>query len=310
MAEASHDPRATILRRVLDGSLPVDAAEQQLRASPRRGDPAVVTLVAGDVRAALTRCLDGSWTPSQLEAWADFIEMRDDVEIPASEQYGLREMLFEIASPPLFEALTPRRVQSLLDRLDELEATFVVTAIGRPWFADRIRAGADWSIVAQHLQQRQLGDAFTWLPPDRTTLVDALDHDVPGVAGLRELAARGLVGLMPGVEAGSVGAVVLEDITGVSGPDGIVPWPADYSAAVGGAALHAADSRDPAAVRDAIACVLAPNESFGVITRLPRPQRFRGWRTERELAAIIATASHAVTFAWDGAGIVVAELGD
>lgn len=32
--------------------------------------------------------------------------------------------------------------------------------------------------------------------------------------------------------------------------------------------------------------------------------------TESELAAVVAKASHAVTFAWDGAGIVVARLDD
>lgn len=111
--------RSATLLRLLEGDLRVEEADEQLDASSGSGaGKQPVGLTSAHLRAALTRYLTGRWSAEQLEAWADFVEMRDDIDIPASEHRGLRELLFELASPALFGELTSARARLLLDELD------------------------------------------------------------------------------------------------------------------------------------------------------------------------------------------------
>lgn len=115
-----HSERDMVLRQVLDGALDVGDAALRLDGFELDVEVPLVVASVGDVRASLLRYLDGEWAPSQLEAWADFIEWRDDIGMPEAADRGLREVVFEVASSALFGELTPERVRSLLDELEQM----------------------------------------------------------------------------------------------------------------------------------------------------------------------------------------------
>jgi|SRR6266566_752680 len=72
-------------------------------------DEPLVTLDASCVRSVLQRFLSGHLTVGDVEAWADAIECRDDVDYSS-----FRDIIHELANPLLTRALTPMTAQELL----------------------------------------------------------------------------------------------------------------------------------------------------------------------------------------------------
>ena len=75
-------------------------------------DEPLVTLDASSVRSVLQRYLSGSLTAADVEAWADAIECRDDIEAS-----GFRDVIFELASPSITRQLSPSVAQDLLAQI-------------------------------------------------------------------------------------------------------------------------------------------------------------------------------------------------
>lgn len=71
-------------------------------------DEPLVTLDASSVRSVLQRYLSGSLTAGDVEAWAEAIECRDDVDCSR-----FRDVIHELANPLLTRALTPATAQEL-----------------------------------------------------------------------------------------------------------------------------------------------------------------------------------------------------
>jgi hypothetical protein len=64
-------------------------------------DEALVVLTRGDARAMLERHLQGELTGDDLSDWADQVEARDDIGFEAGHADALRELIFELANPPI-----------------------------------------------------------------------------------------------------------------------------------------------------------------------------------------------------------------
>lgn len=69
----------------------------------------LVTLDASTVRSVLQYYLSGRFTAGDVEAWADAIEGRDDVDYSRFD-----DIIHELANPVLTRALTPATAQELL----------------------------------------------------------------------------------------------------------------------------------------------------------------------------------------------------
>jgi hypothetical protein len=69
----------------------------------------LVTLDASAVRSVLQQYLSGTLTAGDVEAWADAIECRDDVDYSS-----FHDIIHELDNPSLTRALTPTTAQELL----------------------------------------------------------------------------------------------------------------------------------------------------------------------------------------------------
>ncbi|HVS54525.1 MAG TPA: hypothetical protein VHD62_19370 [Opitutaceae bacterium] len=65
------------------------------------------------VRQLIEKYLAGACSAEEVEAWANLVEGRDDIDVSPS----LREMLFELANPAITQKLSPDRARSLLSKL-------------------------------------------------------------------------------------------------------------------------------------------------------------------------------------------------
>ena len=72
-------------------------------------DEPLATLDAASVRGVLQQFLSGRLTAGDVEAWADAIECRDDIDCSR-----FRDIIHELANPLLTPALTPATAQELL----------------------------------------------------------------------------------------------------------------------------------------------------------------------------------------------------
>lgn len=62
--------------------------------------------------------LDGRFSASELEEWADAVEARDDIDFETRE---VIDLIAEISTPELDGSLTAQRCQELLDHIDSLD---------------------------------------------------------------------------------------------------------------------------------------------------------------------------------------------
>ncbi len=79
------------------------------------GTPAVLDKRA--LKNVLSRYLMGQLTYDDVHFWADFFELREDVDTPAEEESVVSEILHELANPDLLGVLTPRRAEMLVSLL-------------------------------------------------------------------------------------------------------------------------------------------------------------------------------------------------
>jgi hypothetical protein len=108
--------RREILVDLVTLSAPVAELRQELSGWPWDSEP-LVTLTVGHAIGALERCLRGDISLGELQAWADAIEMRDDIDLGPSCRDDLRQLESELSTPELFRPVTTDVVRSWLDRL-------------------------------------------------------------------------------------------------------------------------------------------------------------------------------------------------
>ncbi len=109
--------REELLRNLVSGSRPVADLSKELATFGWDSEVELVTVCCSDVRKMLEDYIAGRRSGSDVRAWAEAIEGRDDVGLAAADEEVLRDTIFELANPELSHALTPLLAQQLLRRL-------------------------------------------------------------------------------------------------------------------------------------------------------------------------------------------------
>lgn len=100
------DRRRHLLRQLIELSTPLPDTLSGL-ADFRLDSEPLVELSVLDMINILERYLGGELTPEQLEAWADAVEGRDDIDLEPRAEEQLKQLLFEISTPEINFEITP-----------------------------------------------------------------------------------------------------------------------------------------------------------------------------------------------------------
>ncbi len=100
---------------LLDFSASLTVLRQQLAAYPFDYTGEAVPLLRSHFDAVLRRYLLGDLTASDVEAWAEAIELREDVDYDDERDPFVHQMLFWLANPLINGALTPDTARDALN---------------------------------------------------------------------------------------------------------------------------------------------------------------------------------------------------
>lgn len=106
--------RSTNLERLLNLTAPLSEIQAALSAFPWDSDEELVTLDSRHLSAVLDRYANGGLTDKEVEAWANFLEMREDIGMKSQI---VRQCLHELANPVLEQPLTKVRAQWWIAKL-------------------------------------------------------------------------------------------------------------------------------------------------------------------------------------------------
>ena len=109
--------RAEILRDLVSASRPLAELSKGLALFEWDSDDELVTVDCADVTRMLEDYVTGRRLASDIRAWAETIEGRDDIGLAPASEPLLREAIFQLANPELGHALTPVLAQKLLREL-------------------------------------------------------------------------------------------------------------------------------------------------------------------------------------------------
>ncbi|TIQ16782.1 MAG: hypothetical protein E5X51_33630 [Mesorhizobium sp.] len=73
-------------------------------------------LTRGDVSNILERYLDGEMNSEELEAWADAIELREDIQYEEENEEWIKDVIYILASTDLNGPITLEKVKGLLNQ--------------------------------------------------------------------------------------------------------------------------------------------------------------------------------------------------
>lgn len=112
-----HSERLSLLRKFLSHEENLDSLQTQLSKFPWdfKGEPLVLNRKA--VSETLHRYINGILEDQDVYAWADFLELRDDVQCAQEDEFLLSEIMHELANPDTEGKLTPKRATFLLEKL-------------------------------------------------------------------------------------------------------------------------------------------------------------------------------------------------
>jgi hypothetical protein len=103
------DTRKDLVQRLVGFSAPLAPTLAALREFGWDCDTPLVTLDATSLVSVLERYLAGTFTAADVEAWADAVECRDDID-----DTPVHDVVFELANPEITARLSPSRARDLL----------------------------------------------------------------------------------------------------------------------------------------------------------------------------------------------------
>lgn len=106
--------RQETLDALLAYQQPVEQLVLALRSFPWDSEEALALLTREHVASVLMRYLQHELTEAQLEAWADAIEGREDIDFEAGHEELLAETIHQLANPVLTLPLNSETADSLL----------------------------------------------------------------------------------------------------------------------------------------------------------------------------------------------------
>ena len=101
------EDRISTLRSLIALPRPLEPVLEELRAFPWDSDP-LITLQERDIVSVLSRYIDGEISASEAQAWAEAIEVRDDIAFDEHREDLMKEFFFRFSNPTLEGAITPR----------------------------------------------------------------------------------------------------------------------------------------------------------------------------------------------------------
>jgi hypothetical protein len=110
--------RLGLLVELVTLSQPLEGTLRALAQHTFDPDAEMVALERGHVAAILQRYRSGELDEAALEAWADAIELRDDIALPDDDQM-LRDLMFELANPEIAAPLSAARADVMLKMLTD-----------------------------------------------------------------------------------------------------------------------------------------------------------------------------------------------
>jgi hypothetical protein len=96
---------------------PIDDAIQAVRELPWDSEAELVTLTRDEARRLLDSFTSGVVTANACGAWANAIEVRDDIGLEEGAEDVLKDFLFELATPEITRALTRETAEEWRHRL-------------------------------------------------------------------------------------------------------------------------------------------------------------------------------------------------
>lgn len=105
MDRADADVRAWALRRLIELTVPVGQAVEELAELGSSLPGALVTITSADATRVLDCFLEGAVPAEDCGRWAGALRTRRDVAVEGGCEDLLRTLLFELASPQLFRPI-------------------------------------------------------------------------------------------------------------------------------------------------------------------------------------------------------------
>lgn len=109
--------RIAALSALVKVSIPVPEAISNLAQYPWDSDSDLIVLTPDDFSQVLSKFVRGELTDSDVEAWANALECREDIGYANSKA---SELLHELANPLLTMQLTPQRAALLLEMMKKV----------------------------------------------------------------------------------------------------------------------------------------------------------------------------------------------
>jgi hypothetical protein len=110
--------RLNTVRDLLELKRPIQEVLYQLKNINWDFDGDGVELTTSHLKNALLLYLDGILSASEIEAWANAVECRDDIYFE-SNNGRIDDVLHELANPLLTYRLDPSRARTLIDVLND-----------------------------------------------------------------------------------------------------------------------------------------------------------------------------------------------
>lgn len=110
--------RAELLRALVRLERPVEELERELSAFGWDCERELVGLARSDIAAVLRRWRAGELPAESVRAWAEALEIREDVGLEAAAADAVEGVIFWLANPEINGPLTVERVEALLKEWD------------------------------------------------------------------------------------------------------------------------------------------------------------------------------------------------
>ena len=107
--------RIASLNNLLNLTVPISVAANELASVPWDSAMPLVPLLPAHILGVLTKFISGATSAAEVEAWANVIECREDVDYSSKSPVGVA--LHELANPALTQPLTPQSARTLIKAL-------------------------------------------------------------------------------------------------------------------------------------------------------------------------------------------------
>ena len=109
--------RERILLRLMQASDAIQNIQLDLNKLPWDSDKPLVTLTRPDIMRVLGRFINEELNENEVEAWANAIEGREDIDFEIGYEELLSDVIHQLANPLLTVRLTSTSAHEMLDSL-------------------------------------------------------------------------------------------------------------------------------------------------------------------------------------------------